>query len=73
MHVRTCVRDVCDSANVSLSRARVDYRHCCKLHGVLICKNERENFGRPFLEVMSPFIRARSYREVIIIVYWYWR
>lgn len=72
MHVRTCVRDVCDSANVSPSRARVDCRHCCKLHGVLICKNERE-FRAPFLEIMSPFIHARLYREVIIIVYWYWR
>lgn len=33
---------MCDSANVSLSRVRVDCRHCCKLHCVLTYINERE-------------------------------
>lgn len=47
--VYACVRDVCDSANVSLSRARVELSSLLQIaRCVAICKNGRENFVRLF-------------------------
>jgi len=43
VNARACVYvKVCGSANVSLSRARVDCRQYCKLHGMLMYKKARE-------------------------------
>lgn len=58
--------DMCDSANVSLLRVRVDYRHCCKLHGVLM---QRKRISDALLESFRHlFIRIHIAKQLSLFI-----